>query len=82
MEAAKRAAAIAFAIEEAGVGSPTPPPSRATSPVDSNTAAPSTSGRSEEKFVYVEDSNDEDDEIVDATRENARNNPNLSGKLN
>jgi hypothetical protein len=80
LEAAKRAAATALAIKEAGFSTPTPPSSRATSPVSSNTPTPSTSCSSGKKRVYVEDSNDDDDdEIVDTTRENARTNPNPTG---
>ena len=84
LEAAKCAAAIALAIEEAGASTPTPPSSRATSPVGSgsNTPVPSTS-RSGKKRAYVEDidDDDDDDEIVDTTRENARTNPNPTGKF-
>ena len=56
LEPAKRAAAIALAIEEAGASTPTPPSSRATSPVGSgsNTPVPSIS-RSGKKRAYVED---------------------------
>ena len=81
LEAAKRAAAIALAIEEAGASTPTPPSSRATSPIGSgsNTPVPSTS-RSGKKRAYVEDI-DDDDEIVDTTRENACTNPNPTGKF-
>src|SRR5882672_4032871 len=72
LEAAKRAAAIALAIEEAGVSTPTPPSSRTTSPFGSNAPAPSTSRSSGKKRAYVEDSNnnndnDNDNEIVDTT---------------
>jgi hypothetical protein len=82
LEAAKRAAAIALAIEVAGVGTPTPTTSRATSPDGSNTPAPSTSRSSGKKRAYIEDSNDDDDdEVVDTTRENARINPNPTGKF-
>jgi hypothetical protein len=81
LEATKCAAAIALAIEEAGIITPTPPSSRSTSPVGPNIPAPSTSHSSGKKRAYVEDSNDDNDEIVDTTRENARTNPNPTGKF-
>jgi hypothetical protein len=81
LEAKKRAAAMALAIEEPGIVTPTPPSSRATSPIESNTPAPSTSCSSGKKRACVEDNNDngDDDEVVDTTRENACTNPNPTG---
>ncbi|KIM89537.1 hypothetical protein PILCRDRAFT_1893 [Piloderma croceum F 1598] len=61
LEAAKHATAIALTIEVAGVGTPTPPTSWATSPDCSNTPAPSTSCSSGKKRAYVKDSNDNDE---------------------
>jgi hypothetical protein len=58
LEATKCATVIALALEEAGVSTPTPTSSHATSPIGSNTPAPSTSRSSGKKRAYVEDSND------------------------
>jgi hypothetical protein len=82
LEAAKRAAAISLAVKDLH----TPPPSsRATSPVgseSSDTPTPSISRGAGKKRAYVEDSNEEDDEEqIDDTRENARTNPNPACKF-
>jgi len=82
LEAAKRAAAISLALKDLHGNTPTPNSSRATSPVGSDTPAPSTSHSAGKKRAYVEDSNEEDDEEeVDDTRENARTNPNPACKF-
>jgi hypothetical protein len=86
LEAAKRAAAISLAVKDLHANTPTPPPSsRATSPVgseSSDTPTPSTSRGAGKKRAYVEDSNEEDDEEqVDDTRENARTNQNPACKF-
>lgn len=76
LEAIKRAAATKLALEEARASAITPISSRDTSPIGSDTPAPPTSHK---KRAYVEESSD--NEEVDDTRENARTNPNPTGKF-